>query len=93
MVNWLIDNYRVPAGRACRCVGLVHSMFNYRHHPKDDTLKKVRMREIAQTRIRYGFKRICILMRREGFMDNHNRTYRIYKSIGLILREPKDKSI
>jgi putative transposase len=39
----------------------------------------MRIREIANTRIRYGFKRIFTLMRREGFSDNHKRVYRIYR--------------
>ena len=37
------------------------------------------MKEIAETRVRYGFNRIHILLRREGWRDNHKRTYRIYK--------------
>lgn len=91
MANWLIENYHIATRRACRCVGLGHSMFYYRHHPKDDTLIKMRMREIAQTRVRYGFKRIFILMRREGFMDNHKRMYRIYKAEGLNLRTKRPR--
>jgi putative transposase len=91
MANWLIDNYQVPARRACRCINLAHSMYYYRHHPKDDTLLKMRMKEIAQTRIRYGFKRIFILMRREGFIDNHKRMYRVYKAAGLNLRTKRPR--
>jgi putative transposase len=43
------------------------------------------MKEIAETRVRYGFNRIHILLRREAWRDNHKRTYRIYKE-GLNLR-------
>jgi putative transposase len=51
----------------------------------------MRMREIAAVRIRYGFQRIHILLRREGFIDNHKRTYRIYKEEGLNLRTKRPR--
>lgn len=51
----------------------------------------MRMREIASVRIRYGFHRIHILLRREGFIDNHKRTYRIYKEEGLNLRTKRPR--
>ena len=91
MATWLIDNYRIPARRACRCVKLSHSMFYYKHRPKEDTLLKIRIKEIAHTRIRYGFWRIYTLLRREGFMDNHKRVYRIYKTEGLNLRSKRPR--
>lgn len=49
------------------------------------------MNEIAHTRIRYGFKRIFVLLRGEGFTDNHKRFYRIYKVCGLNLRTKRLK--
>jgi putative transposase len=41
-----------------------------------------RIKKIATTRVRYGFERIQVLLRREGWRDNHIRTYRIYKEEG-----------
>lgn len=49
------------------------------------------MREIAETRVRYGFWRIQVLLRREGWKDNHKRTYRIYKEEGLNLRSKRPR--
>jgi len=46
----------------------------------------MRMKEIAFTRVRYGYRRILTLLRREGFKDNHKRVYRIYQQEGLNLR-------
>lgn len=51
----------------------------------------MRMNEIAHTRIRYGFGRIFVLLRREGFTDNHKRVYRIYKACGLNLRTKRPR--
>lgn len=49
------------------------------------------MNEIASVRDRYGFWRIYILLRREGFMDNHKRMYRIYCEENLNLRSKRPK--
>lgn len=91
MAEWIISNYRVSAHRACRCVKLHKSMFYYVHHRRDESLLKMRIQEIAQTRIRYGFERIFILLKREGFTDNHKRVYRIYKECGLNLRTKRPR--
>jgi putative transposase len=49
------------------------------------------MREIAITRVRYGYWRIYILLRREGWADNHKRVYRIYREEGLNLRSKRPR--
>jgi putative transposase len=49
------------------------------------------MREIAETRVRYGHWRIHTLLRREGWKDNHKRTYRVYKEEGLNLRSKRPR--
>lgn len=46
----------------------------------------MRIRDIAQTRMRYGYFRIYILLRREGWVVNHKRVYRLYREDGLSLR-------
>jgi len=51
----------------------------------------MRMKELSSVRIRYGFWRIYILLRREGFKDNHKRMYRIYKEEGLNLRTKRPR--
>jgi len=46
----------------------------------------MRIRDIAQTRMRYGYFRIYILLRREGWVVNHKRVYRLHREDGLGLR-------
>lgn len=46
----------------------------------------LRIRDLARTRVRYGYFRIYILLRREGWSVNHKRVYRLYRNDGLSLR-------
>ena len=68
-----------------------HSVYYYRHHRREDTALRGRIREIAVTRVRYGHQRIYILLRREGWSDNHKRVYRVYKEEGLNLRSKRPR--
>jgi putative transposase len=51
----------------------------------------MRIKEIAAVRVRYGYKRIHVLLRREGWFINHKRVYRIYCEEGLNLRAKRPK--
>jgi putative transposase len=83
----LLANYRIPVRRACRVVLLHRTTWYYkRKGKKNEQLLRARMREIAQTRVRYGMGRIFTLLRREGWSDNHKRVHRLYKLEGLNLR-------
>ncbi len=86
MALWMVYQYQISQTRACKCVLLARSMFFYKHHRRNETALKIRIREIAITRVRYGFKRTFTLLRREGFTENHKRVYRIYRSEELNLR-------
>jgi putative transposase len=68
----LLAEYRISERRACATVFLHRSVYRYVDQPRDDRAVRQRMKEIAETRVRYGFNRIHILLRREGWRDNHN---------------------
>jgi putative transposase len=87
----LLAEYRVSERRACAVVLLSRSVLYYLEHRRDDRAVRQRIREIAETRVRYGFPRIQILLRREGWRDNHKRTYRIYKEERLNLRRKRPR--
>ena len=70
---------------------LSHSVWYYKSVAKDDKVLRMRIKEIANIRIRYGFWRIFILLRREGWRDNHKRVYRLYKEEGLNLRSKRPR--
>ncbi len=66
LAQYLIDAYRISARRACRVVLLARSTFHYRPRPRCDEAPLARIREIALTRVRYGYWRIYTLLHREG---------------------------
>jgi putative transposase len=86
-----MDEYRISIRRACFVVMLYRSVWYYKPSWRDETILRMRMKEIAMVRVRYGFWRIFTLLRREGFNDNHKRAYRLYKLEGLNLRSKRPR--
>nr|WP_145924845.1 IS3 family transposase [Syntrophotalea acetylenivorans] len=86
--------YRIGKRRACEVVGLQRSVYYsvyYYKSVKDDRVLQQRICEIAATRIRYGYLRIHVLLRREGWHVNHKRVHRIYCEEGLNLRHKRPR--
>lgn len=50
------------------------------------TALRIRIKDLAAARVRYGYKRICLLLNREGWHVNHKRVYRLYREEGLGIR-------
>lgn len=67
------------------------SSYHYRPHGDDQADLKKRIKEIAETRVRYGYRRIHVLLRREGWQVNPKRIYRLCKEMGLQLRNKTPK--
>lgn len=88
----LQDSYRVSERRAVKVIGAHRSGIRYRpKRPMLDAPIRGRMEEIAAVRIRYGYRRIHILLQREGWKVNLKRVYRIYCLSGLNLRRERPK--
>lgn len=86
MVAGLVSDYRISLRRACEVSLLSTSVWYYKNIRKNDGPLRLRIRNIAETRVRYGIERIVVLLKREGWKDNHKRIYRVYKEEGLNLR-------
>ena len=86
LVQFLRVGFQVSERRACAVVGMSRSMQRYRSVAKDQTALRMRMRDLAATRIRYGYRRLHVLLQREGWHVNHKRVYRLYRLEGLGLR-------
>lgn len=85
-VAYIVGCYGVARRRACELVKQTRSTDYYRSikDPRQDL--RIRMREIANTRVRYGYRRIHVLLKREGWRLGRNQTYRIYAEEQLQLR-------
>jgi len=78
--------HAVSERRSCVALGVERSTIRYRSTRPDQAALRLRIRDLAKTRVRYGYFRIYILLRREGWMVNHKRVYRLYRDDGLSLR-------
>ena len=76
--------------RACRLVGISRTVLAYQPtaNPANEAIK-ARMIELAAERRRFGYRRIHVLLRREGHRANHKRVFRLYQGAGLAV--PKRK--
>jgi putative transposase len=63
--------------RSCSVLGAERSSVRYVSHRPDQTPLVMRIRDLAAMRTRYGYFRIYILLRREGWFVNHKRVYRL----------------
>ena len=63
----------------------------YVSHKPDQAPLMLRIRNLAATRMRYGYFRIYILLRSEGWVVNHKRVYRLYRNDGLSLQLKKPR--
>ncbi len=72
--------------RACQIVGADRKMIRYRSCRPADTALRTRLRDLANERRRFGYRRLFILLRREGEPSGINRIYRVYREEGLTVR-------
>jgi putative transposase len=85
-VHYLETTCRVSERRGCRVLRTNRSGHRYRTIRHDQAVLRRRIREIAAARVRYGYLRIYIVLRREGLKINHKRVYRLYREEGLSMR-------
>jgi putative transposase len=78
---------------ACGLVGISWSSAGYRGSGRDDRPVTDRFRELAAERRRFGHRRLHVLLCLEGWMANHKRVYRIYRSEGLCVRRRGRKRV
>ena len=77
--------------RACRLTRLDRSTFQYRKRDAGDERLRARLRDLAGERRRFGYRRLGILLAREGLNANHKKLYRIYREEGLAVRRRRGR--
>jgi putative transposase len=73
--------------RACKVIGCDRMTVRYRSRRPDDRVLRERLRTLARERRRFGYRRLLMFLRREGFGVNHKRLFRIYREERLMVRK------
>jgi putative transposase len=83
----MTEGSAISIRRACRLVGLSRTSFAHQStpDPENETIM-TRLTELAQERRRFGYRRLHVLLRREGVHANHKRVHRLYRLAGLAVR-------
>ncbi len=72
--------------RACKAIGCCRMTVRYESTRPDDHDLRERMKAIAHERRRFGYRRVHILLKREGYMVNHKKLFRLYREEKLAVR-------
>jgi putative transposase len=86
-VTYLEQSYRVSERHACCVLEVARATHRYEGHQEQWIELRTRIREIAQTRVRYGYRMIRVLLNREGWKVGKDLVYRLYREEGLGLRK------
>jgi len=85
------SDWKVSVRRACAALQIDRGLYVYKSCRGDQAPVRIRIRQICETRVRYGYRRVHVLMQREGHAVNHKRIYGLYKEMGLQLRNKTPK--
>jgi putative transposase len=91
VVDQLRTTWQVSVRRACSVLKAERSSYHYKGKRRPQAVLIKRIQEIAETRVRYGYRRIHVLLRREGWRVNAKRVWRLYREMGLQLRNKTPK--
>ena len=86
-----MDVHGLSERRACRLTGLDRSTFQYQKCSGGDHELRTRLRELAHERRRFGYRRLGILLAREGWIVNHKKLFRLYREEGLAVRRRRHR--
>lgn len=90
-MHHVIEMYGLSERRACRLADLDRSTFQYQKRDGGDEPLRQRLRELAGERRRFGYRRLGILLDREGLGANHKKIYRIYSEEGLTVKRRRGR--
>jgi putative transposase len=92
-VRQLQAQFAVSERRAARLVGISRTTVRYQHRRHDDDAICQHLHVLAAERPRFGYRRLHVLLQREGHPINHKRVYRLYRRAGLVLRRRPRKRV
>lgn len=81
----------VSERRACRVIDADRTVIRYRSCRPDDHALREKLRDLAHQRRRFGYRRLHIVLRRDGVLINRKKTQRLYREEGLTVRRRKGR--
>jgi putative transposase len=90
-VDGFCRDWDISIRRACRVLEVETSTYHYQSRRRAQADIELRIKAICETSVRYGYRRVHVLLRREGWAINIKKTYRIYNELGLQLRNKTPK--
>ncbi|MBY3163087.1 IS3 family transposase [Rhizobium laguerreae] len=86
-VAHLMSHHEMSERRACKAIGFCRMTVRYETRRDNDHELRERMKALAHERRRFGYRRIHVLLRREGHLVNHKRLFRLYREEKLAVRK------
>ncbi len=87
----MVGTYGVSIRHVNRTFQFHRSLYYYRPRHDQQAVLRQRVRDIAYSRVHYGYRRVQVVLQREGWIINHKRVYRIYCEESLQMRRKKPK--
>ncbi len=87
----LVNEHKMSERRACSVIGADRASVRYRSRRPDDADLRERLRELAGERRRFGYRRLNVLLRREGIIVNRKKVQRLYREEGLTVRKRRGR--
>jgi putative transposase len=86
LAGWFQVTFQVSCVRACRLAQFSRAAWYRRSQAREQSALRLRIRDLAHARPRFGYRRLWVLLRREGWRVNHKRVRRLYRLEGLQVR-------
>jgi len=91
LAEWAQQAHGLSQRCAAGLIPVNRATLRYEHHRDPQDALRVRLRELAGSRVRYGYRRLTVMLKREGWEVNAKRIYRLYTEEGLIVRTKRRK--
>src|SRR3954447_8120282 len=91
LVDKVRSDWKVSIRRACSALRIDRALYVYKSKRGDQAALKSRIKDICETRVRYGYRRVHVLLQRDGWAINVKRVYRLYRELSLQLRNKTPK--
>lgn len=90
-VATLVEHHEMSERRACAVIGADRTSIRYRSRRPNDHDLRERLRALASERRRFGYRRLHVLLRREGHVVNRKKTQRLYREEGLSVHKRRGR--